>query len=178
MFRPFATAFMTLAMTAPAIAAEPGGTITGTIDGQQVELSISPGQSDYSGSLEDRWISVSLVVYDRALAQRDIGTVFISFEGFGEVVGDEITLMEVQAYINDTSPARSYYAEYSAYAEENPLAQTVTSVTEAGNLLTVSGTVTGTLTSVERMGLRNPDPDDTLEIDLSFDAVVVRLDGE
>jgi len=57
MFRTFATAFMALALTAPAIAAEPGGTVTGTIEGQQVELSIWPehpimtGISKSAGSL-------------------------------------------------------------------------------------------------------------------------------
>ena len=42
-------------------------------------------------------------------------------------------------------------------------------------MLSVSGTVTGTLVSVEWMGHRNPDPDDTLKIELTFDAVVMKL---
>ena len=177
MFRTFATAFMVLALTAPAIAAEPGGTATGTIEGQQVELSISPGQSDYDGNLEQRLITAALMVRGEALAQWDIGTGFISFEAY-DLIGAGFAYVEVTFDINDRSPARTYVAEYSAYAEENPLATSVISVAEADNLLTISGRVTGTLTSVQRIGLRNPDPDDTLEIDLIFDAVVAHWSRE
>ena len=58
------------------------------------------------------------------------------------------------------------------------LALTVTSAVEDDGLLAVSGTVTGVLTSVEQMGHRNPDPDDTLDVDLSFDVTVARMGSE
>ena len=62
--------------------------------------------------------------------------------------------------------------------EKNALALTVTSAVEDDGLLAVSGTVTGALTSVESVDHRNPDPDDTLDVDLTFDVTVAKMGSQ
>ena len=49
---------------------------------------------------------------------------------------------------------------------------TLESFIYVGELLEITGRVEGTLTNVDKVGHRNPDPDDTLSIDLMFDAVL------
>lgn len=172
MFRPIATTFAAIALAAPAIAAEPGGTVTGTIEGQEVELSIWADQSDFDGNLNQRWITVSLYAAGPVLHEWGIGPLSISFDGYDLLAGG-FTHILVLTTISDTSPRRAYVAEYSEHGLENgDLELTITSATQEDGVLSVSGTVTGTLVSVERMGHRNPDPDNTLGIALSFDAIV------
>lgn len=175
MLRTIAAAFTAFALTFPAIAAEPGGTVTGTVEGQEVELSISANQSDFDGKLSERWITVSLYATGPALHEWGIGPLSISFDGYDLLAGGFSHIL-VYTTISDTSPRRIYAAEYSEHGLENgDLELTITSATQEDGVLSVSGTVTGTLVSVEWMGHRNPDPDDTLKIDLTFDAVVMKL---
>jgi len=87
--------------------------------------------------------------------------------------------VELQTSIRDTTPRRIYVGTYSHYSEEErALALTITSAVEDDGLLTLPGTVTGVLTSVEQMGHRNPDPDDTLDVDLTFDVTVARMGSD
>jgi len=152
-----------------------GRTVTGTVEGQEVELSISANQSDFDGKLSERWITVSLYATGPALREWGIGPLSISFDGYDLLAGG-ISHILVYTTILDTSPSRVYAAEYSEHGLENgDLELTITSATQEDGVLSVSGTVTGTLVSVEWMGHRNPDPDDTLKIDLTFDAVVMKL---
>ena len=178
MLRTIAAAFTAIALTFPAIAAEPGGTVTGTVEGQEVELSISANQSDFDGKLSERWITVSLYATGPALHEWGIGPLSISFDGYDLLAGGFSHIL-VYTTISDTSPRRIYAAEYSEHGLENgDLELTITSAAQENGVLSVSGTVTGTLVSVEWMGHRNPDPDNTLGIALTFDAIVEQLSGE
>lgn len=47
MLRTIAAAFTAFALTVPAIAAEPGGTVTGTIAGQEIKLSIAAEELEW-----------------------------------------------------------------------------------------------------------------------------------
>ncbi len=87
MLRTIAAAFTAFALTVPAIAAEPGGTVTGTVEGQEVELSISANQSDFDGNLNQRWITVSLYATGPALRERGIGPLSVSFDGYDLLAG-------------------------------------------------------------------------------------------
>lgn len=45
-------------------------------------------------------------------------------------------------------------------------------------MLTFSGTVTGVLSSVDSVDQRNPDPDDTFDVDLTFDVTVAKMGSD
>ena len=178
MFRTIAAAFAALALTAATVAAESGGTVTGTIGGQEVELTIWPEQSDYDGGLDVTWILVSLIARGDALAQQNLGALYFQIEAV-DLPGNGHTFVELQTSIRDTTPSRAYVGKYLVHSEEkNALALTVTSAVEDDGLLAVSGTVTGVLTSVESVDHRNPDPDDTLDVDLTFDVTVAKMGSD
>ena len=113
MRRTIAATFIGLALTAATVAAEPGGTVTGTIDGQAVELSIWPEQSDYDGSLDDRWIVISLIARDEALAQWGGSLMYIQIEAF-DLPGDGASLLIIDSPIRDTTPSRTYVGKYDS----------------------------------------------------------------
>ena len=178
MLRTIAAAFAAFALTAATVAAESGGTVTGTIGGQEAELAIWPEQSDYDGGLDAPWILISLIARGDALAQQNLGALYFNINAF-DLIGGGHERVELQTSIRDTTPRRVYVGAYSHYSEEErALALTITSAAEEDGVLTLSGTVTGVLTSVEQMGHRNPDPDDTLDVDLSFNLTVARMGSE
>lgn len=145
--------------TMPAFAADPGGIVTGTIDGQEVELSVFSQQSDYGNS------HISLYIIGDALGERGLGAMSLGAEWIGELEGN-FTHTEVSTRTH-ANPLRIYYGE-----NDDGLSLTLKSFALAGNLLVISGRVEGTLTEMDRIGHRNPDPENTLSVDLSFDAVI------
>lgn len=178
MFRIIAAALTALALTATTVAAEPGGTVTGMIGGQEVELTIWPEQSDYDGGLDTTWILISLIARGGALAQQNLGALYFQVEAF-DLPGNGHTFVELQTSIRDTTPSRAYVGKYLVHSEENnALALTIANAIEDDGLLTFSGTVTGVLTSVENVDHRNPDPDDTLDVDLTFDVTVAKMGSD
>ena len=178
MLRTIAAAFAAFALTAATVAAESGGTVTGTIGGQEAELAIWPEQSDYDGGLDAPWILISLIARGDALAQQNLGWLYFNIDAF-DLTGGGHGRVELQTSIRDTTPRRIYVGTYSHYLEEErALALTITSAVEDDGLLTLSGTVTGVLTSVEHMGHRNPDPDNTLDVDLTFDVTVAKMGSD
>ena len=66
-----------------------------------------------------------------------------------------------------SNPLRLYYGD-----NDEGLSVTLESFIYVGELLEITGRVEGTLTNVDKVSHRNPDPDDTLSIDLMFDAVL------
>ncbi|MFX4295900.1 hypothetical protein [Pseudosulfitobacter pseudonitzschiae] len=143
----------------PAFAADPGGTVTGTIDGEEVELSVFSQQSDYGNS------HISLYIIGDALGGRGLGAMSLGAEWMGNLDGN-FSHVEVSTRIHE-NPLRMYYGD-----DDDGLTLTLTNSAIAGDLLEISGRVQGTLTQMDRIGHKNPDPDDTFSIDLSFDAVL------
>ena len=163
MLRSAITAFGFLALVAPVVAAEPGGRASGTIAGEEVELSVWTEQSDFSSS------HFSLYFRAQALRERGLGSLSLDAEWTGDLDGDFFSA-EIDIPILDTDPYRIYRADL-----ENELSLTITSASYQGGVLSIAGQVEGVLTSMDRIALRNPDPDDTLSVSLTFDAVLSEL---
>lgn len=158
--RRLTTAFVGLLLAAmPAFAADPGGTVTGTIDGQEVELTVFPQQSDYGSS------HISLYVIGDALGERGLGAMSLGAEWMGDLDGNFFHV-DVSTRTHE-NPLRIYYGD-----NDDGLTLTLTNSAIVGDLLVISGRMEGTLTQMDRVGHKNPDPNDTLHIDLSFEAVV------
>lgn len=143
----------------PALAAEPGGTMTGTINGENVELTVFAQQSDYGNS------HISLYIIGDGLSERGLGAMGLGAEWLGELNG-EFSHAEASMGMH-SNPLRLYYGD-----NDEGLSVTLESFIYVGELLEITGRVEGTLTNVDKVGHRNPDPDDTLSIDLMFDAVL------
>ena len=136
------------------------GSVTGTIGGEQVDLYVVGGQSDHSSS------HLSLYAMGEGLQARQLGALMIGAEWSGEL-GSNFSTAEVSIAKTGTTPARVYYADL-----DDGLVLTVTDSTLNGETLEVTGTVEGTLTAADRTGNRNPDPQDTLDVKLNFNANV------
>jgi hypothetical protein len=148
--------------TMPALALEPGGTVTGTIDGQEVELTVYAQQSDHGNS------HISLYIIGEALGERGLGALALGAEWIGDLDG---TFSHAEVSIeNHANPLRIYFGE----ADEG-LSFMLTSFSFTGNMLEINCRVAGVLTKMDRIGQKNPDPDDTLSIDLTFDAILEKL---
>ncbi len=139
---------------------ESAGSVTGTIGDEQVDLYVVPSQSDQSSS------HLSLYILGEGLRERDLGSLMIGAEWSGELGGD-FSSADVTIGIPGTSPARVYYG-----SQEEGLVLTVTNSSLNGETLELTGTVEGTLTAMDLTGHRNPDPQDTLDVNLSFEATV------
>lgn len=152
-----------LALAAPVLAAEPGGAASGTIAGEEIELSVWTEQSDFTSS------SFSIYFRAPALRERGLGSLSLGAEWIGDLDGDFFSA-EIDVPILDTDPYRIYRADL-----DDELSLTITSASYQSDVLTIAGQVEGILTSMERMALRNPDPDDTLSVSLTFEAVLSEL---
>ena len=155
-------------MASPALALDPGGSITGTIGGQPVEAVIWADQSDYSDyGTGGKGGSVSLMV--NALSKEaGFGTTAIGIEAFsfanGPFDGVDIRIL------TQTDPVESYSASL-----DSGLALTLDEAVMDGEVLKISGTLEGTVMRGPAYG--KPDnPSDTLPISLHFDAVVPLLE--
>ncbi|GAB5427879.1 MAG: hypothetical protein Devi2KO_13380 [Devosia indica] len=163
MLRSAITAFGFLAVAIPVAAAEPGGAASGTIAGEEIELSVWTEQSDYTSS------SFSIYFRASALRERGLGNLSLGAEWIGDLDGDFLSA-EIDVPILDTDPYRSYRADLN-----DALSLTITSASYQGGLLAIAGQVEGVLTSMDRIALRNPEPDDTLSVNLTFEAVLSLL---
>ncbi|WP_226781537.1 hypothetical protein [Oceaniglobus trochenteri] len=144
----------------PGLAADPGGRVSGMIDGETVELSVLPSQSDYGN------MHISLYVVGPGLTQRGLGAMTLGAEWIGTFDGT-FAAGDVSISIPAGDPPRVYRADL-----DDGLALSVTRSAIVEGKLEISVRAEGVLVSMDRMGLRNPDPDDTLAIDLTFDAIV------
>lgn len=156
------------AAAAPAAAQEVLGTIAGTLGGEAREWYVTASdegsQSDWSGS--DTWATVSLMGHAAA------DTTFRTREALS--IG--FTLTE---RAGATDPEVSYFVEgiskaYVGNPDETGLTITVDDYAFAEGVLTLSGTVTGTLAYSEDFG-RSLDQGDTVEIDVAFETAVREL---
>jgi len=136
------------------------GSVTGTIGGEEVNLYVLGSQSDHGNT------HISLYVLGEGLKARGLGSLMLGAAWIGELDSD-FSSADVTIRIPDTDPSRIYYGSL-----DDGLSLTVTNSTLAGETLTIAGQVKGTLTSMKLMGGRNPDPRDTLDIDLSFNAAI------
>lgn len=158
--RKLTTAFISLFMAStPALAVTPGGTVTGTIDGQAVELTVFAQQSDYGNS------HISLYIIGDGLSERGLGAMGLGAEWLGELNG-EFSHAEASTGMH-SNPLRLYYGD-----DDEGLSLTLESFMYVGALLEITGRVEGVLTNVDKVGHKNPNPDDTVSIDLVFDAVL------
>ncbi len=163
MLRSAIAAFSFLSLAVPVIAAEPGGAASGTIAGEEIELSVWIEQSDFTSS------SFSIYFQAPALRERGLGSLSLGAEWIGDLDGDFLSA-EIDIPILDTDPYRIYRADL-----DDELSLTITSASHQGGVLAIAGQVEGVLTSVDRIALRNPDPDDTLSVSLTFEAVLGEL---
>ncbi|MBC2861737.1 hypothetical protein [Stappia sp. 28M-7] len=163
MLRSVITAFGLLALAVPVMAAEPGGAASGTIAGEEIELSVWTEQSDFTSS------SFSIYFRAPALRERGLGNLSLGAEWIGDLDGDFFSA-EIDIPILDTDPYRIYRADL-----DDELSLTITSASDQGGVLAIAGQVEGVLTSMDRIALRNPDPDDTLSVSLTFEAVLSEL---
>lgn len=158
--RKLTTAFISLFLAStPVFAIAPGGTVTGTIDGQAVELTVFAQQSDYGNA------HVSLYIIGDGLGDRGVGALNLAAEWIGEL-GGGFSHADASMTMH-ANPLRIYYGE-----DDDGLSLTIESFMYVGALLEMTGRVEGVLTSVDKVGLKNPDPADTLSIDLTFDVVL------
>ena len=148
--------------SAAVVATQPEGvgSVTGTIGGEKVDLYVLGSQSDHGNS------HISLYILGEGLAARGLGSLTLGAEWIGELDGN-FSSADVSIPILETDPSRIYHGNL-----DDGLSLTVTKSTLAGDTLEIAGQVKGTLTAMDQMGQRNPDPADTLDIDLSFDAAI------
>lgn len=144
------------------------GSMTGTIDGKEVALNVLGPQSDYGNT------HISLYVLGEGLRARGLGSLMLGAEMLGaEWTGEHdgnVFSADVTIAIPETKPVRVYYGSL-----EDGLSLTITNSSLDGEALKVSGRVKGTLIAMDLAAYRNPDPGDTLDVDLSFDAALDKL---
>ena len=158
--RKLTTAFVSLFVASmPAFAIAPGGTVTGTINGEAVALVVFAQQSDYGNA------HISLYIIGDDLSERGLGAMGLGAEWLGELTG-EFAHAEASMGMH-SNPLRLYYAD-----DDAGLSLTLESFMYVGALLEITGRVEGVLTNVDKHGHKNPDPEDALSIDLKFDAVL------
>ena len=95
-----------------------------------------------------------------------LGALMLGGEWIGDV-GQGFSSADVSIRIPGSDPSRIYYGSM-----DDGLVLTVDSSSVEGETLNIAGTVQGTLTAMDLMGQRNPDPADTLDINLAFDAAI------
>lgn len=163
---PFALGAM---LASPALALEPGGTLTGTVGEWQVEAEIWGGQSDYDDyGTGGKGGSVSLMTKSDLSSEAGLGTTAIGIEAFTFASGpfDDVQIR----ILTKTDPVEAYSADL-----DNEIVWTIDEAVLEGDFLKISGTLEGTLM---RGGLYSldRDPSKTLPMKLRFDAVVPRVE--
>lgn len=136
------------------------GSVTGTIGGKRVELYVLGSQSDHGTS------HLSLYVLGEGLGEKGLGALSLGAEWIGDL-GGEFSSADVAIRIPGSEPSRIYHGSI-----DDGLSLNLTDATLVGETLQLAGHVRGTLTAMDLTGLRNPDPEDTLDIDLAFEAAI------
>lgn len=154
------TALSLLAAPLPVTAAEPGGKAWGSIGGEEIEIPVWTEQSDSYAS--------GFSIYFRAPALRELGFANLSLgaEWLGELK-DNFFSAEIDISILNSDPRRIYRADL-----DDGLFLTITNFAHEDGMTEITGRVEATLHSMDMMALRNPDPSDTLDVNLMFDAIV------
>lgn len=150
-----ASVVFTLAAT-PVFAQETGGTVTGTLNGQEVEWRIDPSQSDFSGFSGMRTISL----YAKPInAPDNVGVITIGFETNNN---------------SASSPEAIIFAGKGSFvhiAREDNAKITLTREEENDGFLVLEGALSGTLSKTSDYG-RTIDETDTYDLKVEFSGVV------
>ena len=140
------------------------GTVTGTIGDRAVMVEIWAEQSDFYGDGNSGGVSI---MTNPVARDEGFGAISIGFEGSDFLGGD----FGFEVDIRDTAAASM--SEYYAYFDDTSTI-TITRAELNDGILSVSGTVQGTLIWRQLMPIseRREDPSRQLPIDLTFDAVL------
>lgn len=155
------SAFALAILAVPALAQEPGGAVTGTLNGTPVTCQIWPMQSDYSSF--GNTLGVSLMT-NRCEGDAYQGQIALSFERTGETIG----AVEIRLFGQVDSPDR--YGNSDTGATLGRL-----SATGDGGLLSLSGTVSAQVGASDDRG-RTIDLSAAQDLEISFSGVIESLD--
>ncbi|MBW6419776.1 hypothetical protein [Celeribacter sp. PS-C1] len=167
------TALSLLALSIPVMAAEPGGKAWGSIGGEEIEIPVWVEQSDFGTS------HLSILFRGPALRERGFANLSLGAEWSGNLDGDFFSA-EIDIPILSSDPRRKPQAtrdEYRADLDDG-LSLTITNSAYENGTLVIAGRVEATLIRLVRIGLRSPDetdPSDTLDVNLTFEAIVSEL---
>lgn len=161
-----ATTALAAALATPANAQEVLGTVTGTVGGEEREWYVTASdegsQSDWLGS--ETWAEVSVVAHstpDTIMRTTEALMVGFTLTGAGDnanASGAEVTFL-----------VEGFSAAY--VGEDDAVTVTITEHSVTDGVLSLAGTVEGTLAWTEDFG-RTVDPDDTVVLEASFDTSV------
>ncbi|WP_143598886.1 hypothetical protein [Pseudothioclava arenosa] len=156
------------AFAGPVVALEPGGTISGAVDGQPVEAALWAGQSDYDDyGTGGTGGSISLMAAD-LLPAAGFGTTAIGIEASNFANGPYYNVTVI--VLSKTEQGTAYYAEL-----ESGLVWTPEEMRFDGEMMAVSGTLEGTLTRGPLYS-RERDASVTMPMSLRVEAVVPRIE--
>lgn len=155
------SAFALAVLAVPALAQEPGGAFTGTLNGTPVTCQIWPMQSDF-GRFGDTF-TVSIMT-NRCEGDAFPGQIALSFERTGETIG----AVEIRLFGQADSPDR--YGNTDTGATLGLL-----SASEEGGLLSLSGTVSAQVGASDDRG-RTIDLSAAQKLEIRFSGVVEGLD--
>lgn len=141
----------------PSAAQEPGGTIVGTFEGQDVSWRINTMQSDFSGN--DTYRTVSIMGW-KGSQPAGLGQIMIGFE----LRQDGTERPEIRLLTPTGTP--DYYGN-----EDTGAIVEITSVSENDGFLSLSGTLTTRLGSSDDHG-RTLDMTKPAALELTFEGVV------
>lgn len=141
----------------PAAAQQPGGTIVGTFEGQDVSWSINAMRSDFSG--DDTYRAVSIMGW-KGSQPAGLGQIMIGFE----LRQDGTELPEIRLLTPAGAP--DYYGN-----EDTGAIVEITSVSENNGFLSLSGTLNTRLGSSDDHG-KTLDMTKPAALELTFEGVV------
>jgi hypothetical protein len=145
----------------PALAQEPGGGFTGTLNGNPVTCQIWPMQSDFSSFGNTLTISI---MTNRCEGTEYLGQIALSFEKTGE----SIDAVEIRLFGHVDSPDRYGNTDTGATL-------VLLSVSEDGEFLSLSGTVSAQVGPSDDRG-RTIDLSAAQELEISVSGVIEGLD--
>lgn len=155
------SAFALTILAVPALAQEPGGALTGTLNGTLAACQIWPMQSDY-GSFGDT-LTVSIMT-NRCEGGEFQGQIALSFERTGETIG----AVEIRLFGQADSPDHYGNTDTGATLE-------LLSASDEGGLLSLSGTVSAQVGPSDDRG-RTIDLSAAQDLEISFSGVIESLD--
>lgn len=143
---------------APALAQEPGGAFTGTLDGNPISCQFWPDQSDFTGFGATRSVSIWI-----SRCEGGEGQLALGFEQAGEAADS------VEIRLQGAGDSGDLYGDTDTGATV-----TITSASEEGGLLALSGRVAAQLGPSDDRG-RTIDLSAPKALEGSFDGVIKAL---
>lgn len=146
----------------PALAQEPGGVFTGTLNGNTVTCQIWPMQSDFGSFGTTLFVSI---MTNRCEGDVGQGQISLSFQKTGE----SIDAVEVRVFGQTDSPDHYGKTDTGAAVE-------LLSTSDDGGLLSLSGNVSALVGPSDDRG-RTIDLSAARQLELSFSGVIEGLDN-